>query len=83
MWYGITGLSAQTLPKLSPRRKGFFCSTGSLKQLGTQMIRHPQAAASRPRPVDDTSIPFGEIREVTGAMDLRKKVKIGTLDDDG
>jgi len=28
-------------------------------------------------PVDDTSIPFGEIREVTGAMDLRKKVKIG------
>ena len=43
------------------------------------MIRHPQAAASRQRPVDDTSIPFGEIREVTGAMDLRKKVKIGTL----
>lgn len=40
-------------------------------------------AKPKPRPVDDTSIPFGEIREVTGAMDLRKKVKIGTLDDDG
>ena len=32
--------------------------------------------------MDDTSIPFGEIREVMGAMDLRKKVKIGTLLDD-
>ena len=41
-----------------------------------------EKATPRPRPVDDTSIPFGEIREVMGAMDLRKKVKIGTLVDD-
>ncbi|CAK9106767.1 unnamed protein product [Durusdinium trenchii] len=28
-------------------------------------------------PVDDTSIPTGEVRAVTGAMDLRQSVKIG------
>ena len=33
----------------------------------------------RPRPVDETSIPTGEVRSVSGAMDLRQKTRIGDL----
>ena len=32
-----------------------------------------------PRPVDETSIPTGEVRSVSGAMDLRQKTRIGAL----